>query len=518
MKRNIRPSRQTPYIKKAAPFAALLIFILSGLFLEIDWGYFLQRSSHLGDLLPRFFPPDTSYLPPLLVPVLATLQMSFAGTALGCLLALLFAPFCSHAVAYPAWIRRPARFLIQILRSFPALILALACTFVFGLGSFSGTCALTIYTFAIMARLCYEDTETCNRGAYDALRSMGCGRYSACMHAYLPQFLPGFLANGLYMLESNVRQSAILGYVGAGGIGLLLNEKVSWREYDKAGAILVLLFFTVLLIEWISQTLSARILSAQRMTGSFKKGMLCLFTAAFVVSLAGIRPPDFSHTSLRIIQNMLGGLIRPELSFMLDPGKAGLLYLLLETVCISIIGTLLGALLAFPLALLNTRTLMPRPISLFFRLALVVIRCIPFVIYGLALTRVTGQGAFTGALTLCVCSIGLLAKRFTQAIDSMDMKAYQALKTMGIPLPVRIRHALLPQLFPALASAVLYRFDVNIREASILGLVGAGGIGAPLIFAMNHYDWPTAGALCIGLIILVWIIDLISSALRRQLA
>mgnify|MGYP002616440076 CR=1 FL=1 len=122
---------------------------------------------------------------------------------------------------------------------------------------------------------------------------------------------------------------------------------------------------------------------------------------------------------------------------------------------------------------------------------------------------------FTGVLTLGVCSVGLLSKRFTEAIESLDFRAYHALESMGVPLLLRIRYAVLPQLLPALASAVLYRFDVNIREASVLGLVGAGGIGAPLIFAMNHYKWSEAGAIALGLILLVWCIDRLSASLRR---
>ena len=112
-------------------------------------------------------------------------------------------------------------------------------------------------------------------------------------------------------------------------------------------------------------------------------------------------------------------------------------------------------------------------------------------------------------------SVGLLSKRFTEAIESLDFRAYHALESMGVPLLLRIRYAVLPQLLPALASAVLYRFDVNIREASVLGLVGAGGIGAPLIFAMNHYKWSEAGAIALGLILLVWCIDRLSASLRR---
>ena len=111
--------------------------------------------------------------------------------------------------------------------------------------------------------------------------------------------------------------------------------------------------------------------------------------------------------------------------------------------------------------------------------------------------------------------MGLLSKRFTEAIEALDFRAYHALEAMGVPLLLRIRYAVLPQLLPAFASAVLSRFDVNIREASVLGLVGAGGIGAPLIFAMNHYNWPEAGAIALGLILLVWVIDRLSAAVRR---
>ena len=89
---------------------------------------------------------------------------------------------------------------------------------------------------------------------------------------------------------------------------------------------------------------------------------------------------------------------------------------------------------------------------------------------------------------------------------------------MGVSLLPRIRYAVLPQLAPALASAVLYRFDVNIREASVLGLVGAGGIGAPLIFAMNQYAWNDVSAIFLGFVLLVWLIDAGSARLRTRRA
>ncbi|MBQ6059703.1 MAG: ABC transporter permease subunit [Clostridia bacterium] len=157
---------------------------------------------------------------------------------------------------------------------------------------------------------------------------------------------------------------------------------------------------------------------------------------------------------------------------------------------------------------------MPELVALFFRLFVMALRSIPFLIYGIIFIRVAGPGAFTGVLTMAVCSIGLITKRFTEAIDSLDFRPYRALGAMGVSPLLRVRYAVLPQLIPAFASAVLYRFDVNTREASVLGVVGAGGIGAPLIFAMNHYAWRRAGAITLGLILLVWLVDLVSARLR----
>ena len=133
-----------------------------------------------------------------------------------------------------------------------------------------------------------------------------------------------------------------------------------------------------------------------------------------------------------------------------------------------------------------------------------------------AIAVAVGPGSFTGVLTLAVCSVGLLCKRFTEAIDTLDFRAYHALEAMGTPKLSCVRHAALPQLVPQFFSAWLYRFDVNIREASALGLAGAGGIGAPLILALNQYAWHDVSTLALGMIALSWLVDLVSAFCRRR--
>ena len=492
-----------------------LLFFTAARFTGCSPALFWARRSHLTDLLSAMLPPEWGYAPRILAPLLATLQMSVTGTALGAFFALLLAPFCTEALHTPRPLRALLRLLIQVLRSFPALILALLATFLFGLGTFSGTVAITVYTFAILTRLTYEDIETADLTAYRALCAMGAASARAYWRAVVPGIAPSYFSNVLYLLETNVRHSSILGYVGAGGIGLLLNEKISWLEYGKVGMILFCLFLTVCAIEALSRFLSQIIREERHLSAVQKRGLWLAAALLVLLCTLSLQPPDFSHTSPQTVRAMVSGLLHPDWAFFFETDASGLGYLLLETVCIALAGTCLGVVLAVPLSFLGTARLVPKPIALLFRVAVMLIRSVPFLIYGLIFIRVTGPGAFTGVLTLCVCSVGLLSKRFTEAIEALDFRAYHALEAMGVPLLLRIRYAVLPQLLPAFASAVLYRFDVNIREASVLGLVGAGGIGAPLIFAMNHYNWPEAGAIALGLILLVWVIDRLSAAVRR---
>lgn len=494
-----------------AAFAACAVFI------DCDPVLFIRRSSHLSDIAAQMFPPRLSYARKVFLPLLATLQMSVTGTAIGAFSALILAPLCAHNLHGPQVVKRILRFFVQILRSFPALILALAATFVFGLGVFAGAAAIFVYTLAIMTRLTYEDIENTGLSSYDALCAMGASSPAAYVRAVVPEVLSSYLSNALYVLEANVRHSAILGYVGAGGIGLLLNEKISWREYDKVGAILLLLFIMVFIIERTGAVLTEIVREERHIGDGTRRVLALLLISCFAVCTFLIPLPDLTHTGISTLGAMLRGFLHPNTQLLFGLGKSGLLYLLFETVCIAFVGSCIGAVIALPLAFLGSDRLMPAPAAWLFRTLTAAIRSVPFLIYGLIFIRVTGPGAFTGALTLSVCSVGLLCKRFIEAIDRLDLRAYHGLAAMGVPAFARIRYGLLPQLLPELASAILYRFDINIREAAILGLVGAGGIGAPLIFAMNKYAWSDAGALAIGIIILIWLIDVFSAHLRKKL-
>ena len=143
--------------------------------------------------------------------------------------------------------------MLSLLRTLPTLIVALIATYVFGLGTLAGTVAIFLFTIAYVGKLLYEQMENVDMKAYEAMHSMGLTTIQSFRYAIMPQILPNYLSTSLFCFEGNVRYAAILGYVGAGGIGLLLNENLGWRNYANVGMILLLLVITVYVIETISE-------------------------------------------------------------------------------------------------------------------------------------------------------------------------------------------------------------------------------------------------------------------------
>ena len=146
------------------------------------------------------------------------------------------------------------------------------------------------------------------------------------------------------------------------------------------------------------------------------------------------------------------------------------------------------------------------------------VRTVPPFVYGLMFVRVTGPGAFAGLLTMSLCSVGMVCKMYIETIEDMDTHVLELLEAEGCTLWRKIRFGVVPQLLSSFVSTAIYRFDMNLRDATVLGLVGAGGIGAPLIFAMNSYRWNEAGAILVGLVILILIVEWVSTRIRTRLA
>ena len=471
----------------------------------------ISRGSQFFVIIGKMFPPDTNYLGKIISPLLETIKMSFAGTFIGSLLALIVATFCAYNTVAPKWLCGLLKAVINILRAIPVLIIALAVSFIFGIGSFAGAFAIALYTFGIIARLTWKDAEQQSHKTMDALVSAGIGKTKAFANTVFIDIFPEYLSNCLYVLESNVRHAAILGYVGAGGLGLILNEKISWGDYAKVGMILIMLFIVVFIIETISSYLRRILNGSVQTTVLNKRIIFIVILAVALLSMAAIDAPQITDLGIKVFKGIIYGILHPDMSLIFTTSQNGVPYLMLETICIAAAGTFIGAVISVPLAFPGSRNVSGKLSAGIMKIFIIAIRTMPAVIYGLIFIRVTGPGAFAGVMTLGILSIGMCTKLYINTLDSFDMKTANALKSMGVSHTAAITNCILPEVKNKFFASAIYRFDVNLREASVLGLVSAGGIGTKLIFSMNGYLWSYAGAYILGLVILILLVDKLNS-------
>ncbi|KAB8288135.1 phosphonate ABC transporter, permease protein PhnE [Bifidobacterium avesanii] len=244
-----------------------------------------------------------------------------------------------------------------------------------------------------------------------------------------------------------------------------------------------------------------------------------IVVALLVWSAAGIESSGAKADSgWTIVGSILNGLTHPAPQLLFNLTTTGVPYLLVETVAIAFMGTVVGAVIAVPLAFLAASNLMPKPVAWLASFAIMAIRTVPVFVYGIMFVRVTGPGAFAGLMTMSLCSVGMVSKMFIEAIEDLDRGVLESLSAMGLNRWQQIRFGVLPQMMASFLSTAIYRFDMNLRDATILGLVGAGGIGAPLIFAMNAYRWNEAASILWGLIVLILLVEYGSTKLRNKLA
>ena len=248
--------------RSRAPIIAalvLLAIILSLRMTGFDLGLIIRKFDKLMDLMVKLFHPKWSFFDKVTRPLVDTIKMSILGTVIGCALALPVAVLSSTNIDKNRAIVSVLRFILALIRTLPTLVIALVCALIFGLGTFAGTLAISIFTFGIVAKMLYESIETIDMGPFEAMEAMGANKFQAFWSACVPQILPVYLSHSLYCFEMNVRASAILGYVGAGGLGITINERIGWRDYEGLGMVLLTLFVVVVAIEFLSEYLRGKL-------------------------------------------------------------------------------------------------------------------------------------------------------------------------------------------------------------------------------------------------------------------
>jgi phosphonate transport system permease protein len=194
--------------------------------------------------------------------------------------------------------------------------------------------------------------------------------------------------------------------------------------------------------------------------------------------------------------------------------KTDLIEGMTESIIMTITSTVVGILISIPIALGAASNLSPLPVYLVCRAIIAASRALHEIIVAILMVAIFGFGPLAGFITLSFATIGFLAKLLAEDIEAMDKSQAEAVKSTGASWGQWVNYAVQPQVMPRLIGLSVYRLDINFRESAILGLVGAGGIGATLNTAFDRYEFDTAAAIIITIIVIVMALEYSSSIIR----
>ncbi len=253
--------------------------------------------------------------------------------------------------------------------------------------------------------------------------------------------------------------------------------------------------------------------SLQRYTWAYSPITFFLIFLVYAWALQGLQV-DFKllKNSWPYITDFVTRLFPPNLEVLDIAVKA-----LIETVQMSLWGTTLGAIFSLPIAIASARNIAPLWLQWLANLLQNAIRSVPSIILGLIFVAATGLGAPAGTLALSIYTIGYLAKFYQQAIEAVDPRSIEFLQITGASRLQIAQYGILPQVLPLGLGYTLWMFEYNIRAASVLGVVGAGGIGFHLKSYIDGFEYTKATTMMLVLLIVVTVIDAFSSQLRKRL-
>jgi phosphonate transport system permease protein len=511
-----------------------------------------------GRMLPLDFPPAAE------VARLAyeTLSMALSATLLSLVLSVPLSLLAARTITPNTSLRATARSVIVLARAVPDVIMAIAAVRVFGLGATAGVIAMGLHSVGMVGKLYADALEETSQSPRRALRAAGASYPQELVAGVLPQVLPSFIATALHRLDINLRSSVLLGFVGVGGIGFEIAQSFQRLAYHRGMALAVVVLTLCLTMELLSGTIRHALLrnvvaekgtrrnratgrrrgrehdheSPATATGTsaaptpvwnavsrpwnaarFRRWGYAILTA--VVVIAGVRGAELSPqrlaTGLADLPSVLGSYLPPTA----PGGMAGLYDALWITVKTALAGTLLGMVLAVPVGVLAARNTSPSPdVAKVFRTFTVAVRGIPEIVLAIVLVVVTGLGPVAGALALSIGSLGLLGKLVADSLEELDPGPSRALVATGASGRQVFFAADFPRVLPALLGHTLYQLDVNIRSATLLGVVGAGGIGFELLNAARVLEFGLVTTIVLLLLAVTLLVEAFAMWIRRVFA
>ncbi len=542
------PPRPAPRVGSVAAALVMIVLVVAGVLSVDSLGINLATIARSLDngvaFIQRMFPLDFPPVAETVSLIFETLAIVFLATFLAVVLSVPLALAAAKATTRGRLSQGTARTLIVLARAVPDLVLAIVFLRMFGLGATAGILAMGIHSVGMVGKLYADAIEELDDGPRESIESAGGSRGQQIFSAIPQVLLPQIVATALHRFDINLRTSVLLGYVGVGGIGLAIADALRTLDYQRGMALALLVLILCIAVELLSGAIRAAIMkrSGGAVVGGTWSDRLFNRGAAGLSGDLRLTPP---WTAARVRRFMSGGAIvvllvaslwRVDISMgalwdgllalpdtlglFLPPSTGGALGTLVEqllvTVQIALAATFIGAVLAIPIGILAANNVVAnKAVRSFFRMLIVVVRGIPELILAIIFVVVSGLGAVAGTLALAVGAVGLLSKLVADSLEETDTDVQDALRTAGASEIQVFFGATLRQSAPAFIAHTMYLLDSNIRSATLLGVVGAGGIGFLLLNASRVNQFDVVTTILILMVAVVLAVEALSMWLRK---
>ncbi|WP_306507167.1 phosphonate ABC transporter, permease protein PhnE [Corynebacterium sp.] len=550
--------RPRPSVSRVGASCTLIALAVLGAWsvasIGINVGTLIDSADNAGAFLSRMVPLNFPEFGELVKLIVETLSIVFLATAVSVVLSIPLAVWAATPTAPNSGVRYLSRAVIVLMRSIPDLVLAIIFMRMFGLGALGGILAMGLHSIGMVGKLYSDAIEELDDGPREAIESAGATRGQQMWTAITQPLMPQIIATALHRFDINLRTSVLLGYVGVGGLGMEIANSLRMMNYKRGMALALVVLLLCIAVELISGALRAAILSPSGKTLSKQTWADRLFartkstaardaeTTSVSRGSVGITPPwstgrlqRFAGIAL-LIALIVGASIVVELSpkqfleglkslpdtaaLFIPPSDGGMaedLFLaLFDTLKIAFAATFIGAMLALPIGILAARNVVAnRTVHGFFRILIVIVRGIPELILAIIFVVISGLGAVAGTLALSLGAVGLLSKLVADSLEETDTAVQEAIRTSGASEFQIFFSATLRQAAPAFVAHTLYLLDTNIRSATLLGVVGAGGIGFQLLNASRVNQFDVVTYILILMVAVVLVVELLSLWLRK---
>jgi phosphonate transport system permease protein len=450
-----------------------------------------------------------------------TLAYAVLGTVLSVLLGLLGACLAARRWRGPAaW--AGVRAGLAVPRGLHEALWGLMFVTVLGPDPLAAVLAIAVPFGAVTAKVYADLLDEAPSGPYEALRAAGATRLGAACYALLPYTAADMMSYALYRLDCAVRSAVVLGVVGAGGVGLLLDNAFQDLSYARMWTCLYALLALCAAGDLLSRVLRRRLTARGSLAGGLLAAVLLAAAASAWAWLhLGADAGALVTAQARDEAGYLARAVWPPA--LPDGGWAALLHAARETMQMSVLALALATVAAVLVAPFAAGSRSPagarRPAGRLVRAAvrtgLLCARVVPAAVWALLLLFVLHPGPLPGAVALAVYNVGVLGRLTAEVVEDLDPGPERALRSAGAGPAAAYAYAVLPRALPRFLAYAVYRWEVAVRETVIVGLVGAGGLGYLLAGQLAAFDWPGVAGTLLTLVALTAMVDLVGSAARR---